>query len=123
MQRKMAFALKCTVLCFTVLWSLTAILRTIVVILMNPFAAFKKKTRNSEQNITYNFLKDFLPLATNFVPFIYSVPPACLLDPSLGTHEYVTANGIKFHYVAAGDRSKPLMLFLHGFPEVSNMGT
>ena len=52
--------------------------------------------------------------------FLFSVPPACLLDPSLGTHEYVTANGIKFHYVAAGDRSKPLMLFLHGFPEVSN---
>ena len=49
-----------------------------------------------------------------------TVPPACLLDPSLGTHEYVTANGIKFHYVAAGDPSKPLMLFLHGFPEVYN---
>ena len=47
-----------------------------------------------------------------------AVPPACLLDPSLGSHEYVTANGIKFHYVAAGDKSKPLMLFVHGFPEV-----
>ena len=50
-------------------------------------------------------------------PFI-AVPPDCLLDRSLGSHEYVTANGIKFHYVTAGDRSKPLMLFLHGFPEV-----
>ena len=49
------------------------------------------------------------------------VPPDCLLDRSLGSHEYVTANGIKFHYVTAGDRSKPLMLFLHGFPEVSIM--
>ena len=48
-----------------------------------------------------------------------AVPPDCLLDRSLGSHEYVTANGIKFHYVTAGDRSKPLMLFLHGFPEVS----
>ena len=47
-----------------------------------------------------------------------SVPPACLLDPSLGTHEYVTANGLKFHCVTAGDKSKPLMLFVHGFPEV-----
>ena len=46
------------------------------------------------------------------------VPPACLLDPSLGTHEYVTANGLKFHCVTAGDKSKPLMLFVHGFPEV-----
>ena len=48
-----------------------------------------------------------------------AVPPACLLDPSLGSHEYVTANGIKFHCVSAGDTSKPLMLLLHGFPEVS----
>lgn len=45
-------------------------------------------------------------------------PPQCLLDASLGQHEYVRANGIKFHYVTAGDKSKPLMLFLHGFPEV-----
>ena len=50
-----------------------------------------------------------------------AVPPDCLLDRSLGSHEYVTANGIKFHYVTAGDRSKPLMLFLHGFPEVWNI--
>ena len=49
----------------------------------------------------------------------HTVPPDCLLDRSLGSHEYVTANGIKFHYVTAGDRSKPLMLFLHGFPEAS----
>ena len=46
------------------------------------------------------------------------VPPACLLDPSLGSHEYVMANGLKFHCVSAGDKSKPLMLFVHGFPEV-----
>ena len=51
--------------------------------------------------------------------YFCAVPPDCLLDRSLGSHEYVTANGIKFHYVTAGDRSKPLMLFLHGFPEVS----
>ena len=50
--------------------------------------------------------------------YSFSVPPACLLDPSLGTHEYVRANGIKFHCVANGERSKQLMLFLHGFPEV-----
>ena len=47
-------------------------------------------------------------------------PPQCMLDESLGQHEYVRANGIKFHYVTSGDKSKPLMLFLHGFPEVKN---
>lgn len=31
------------------------------------------------------------------------------------THEYVTANGLKFHCARAGDGK--LMLFLHGFPE------
>ncbi|KAL5486626.1 hypothetical protein EMCRGX_G019130 [Ephydatia muelleri] len=45
------------------------------------------------------------------------VPPSCLLDTTLGTHHYVLANGIRFHYVSAGDDSKPLLLLLHGFPE------
>ncbi|XP_063228364.1 epoxide hydrolase 4-like [Bacillus rossius redtenbacheri] len=44
-------------------------------------------------------------------------PPPCLLDPAYGSHCYVTVNGIKIHYVEKGDKSKPLMLFLHGFPE------
>ena len=46
------------------------------------------------------------------------IPPECMLDASLGKHEYIRANGIKFHCVTSGDNSKPLMLFLHGFPEV-----
>ena len=31
------------------------------------------------------------------------------------THDFITTNGIKLHYVTQG--SGPLMLFLHGFPE------
>lgn len=51
--------------------------------------------------------------------FICIVQPEILQDSSYGTHKYITANGIKFHYVANGDEGKPLMLFIHGFPEVS----
>jgi len=43
--------------------------------------------------------------------------PACLLDPELGVHKYLTVNGIKVHYVEAGEADKPLLLFVHGFPE------
>ncbi|CAG4951296.1 unnamed protein product [Parnassius apollo] len=45
------------------------------------------------------------------------VPPANLTDPKYGVHKYVKANNIKLHYVESGDASKPLMLFLHGYPE------
>ncbi|XP_072941881.1 uncharacterized protein [Epargyreus clarus] len=44
-------------------------------------------------------------------------PPSCLTDPKYGMHKYIKANNIKLHYVESGDSSKPLMLFLHGFPE------
>ena len=53
---------------------------------------------------------------------ILPAPPSCLTDPDLGEHGYVkTASQVKFHYVAKGDPDKPLMLCLHGFPEVSKI--
>lgn len=33
----------------------------------------------------------------------------------IGTHEYIEANGIRFHYITEG--TGPLILLLHGFPE------
>jgi len=45
-----------------------------------------------------------------------TLPPAVLQDPAF-KHSYVKLKDVKLHYVEAGDRSKPLMLFIHGFPE------
>ncbi|XP_015609723.1 epoxide hydrolase 4 [Cephus cinctus] len=44
-------------------------------------------------------------------------PPLCLVDNNLGKHSYMKLKGIKFHYVEAGDKEKPLLLLLHGFPD------
>jgi len=46
-----------------------------------------------------------------------SFPPKCMVDPTLGVHKYATVNGVKIHYVEAGDPTKPLMLLVHGFPQ------
>ena len=92
-QRKMGVSFKLLAGLFTVLWGTVTVLRLIWEILRHPIRSFQRSKRD--------------------------VPPACLTDPALGRHEYITANGIKFHCVTLGERSKPLMLFLHGFPEVS----
>jgi len=43
-------------------------------------------------------------------------PPKALTSKEF-QHKYMTVNGIKIHYVEKGDPKKPLMLFVHGFPE------
>ncbi|XP_049837049.1 epoxide hydrolase 4-like [Schistocerca gregaria] len=44
-------------------------------------------------------------------------PPAVLSDPALGEHRYAQLKDLKIHYVEKGDKSHPLMLFVHGYPE------
>uniref|UniRef100_A0A0B7B8T7 AB hydrolase-1 domain-containing protein n=1 Tax=Arion vulgaris TaxID=1028688 RepID=A0A0B7B8T7_9EUPU len=43
--------------------------------------------------------------------------PACLDDPKHGTHGFLKLKDVSIHYVASGPENKPLMLFVHGFPE------
>lgn len=39
-------------------------------------------------------------------------------DRALGiTHHFAAVNGVRLHYAACGNASRPLMLFVHGFPE------
>ena len=45
------------------------------------------------------------------------LPPDILQNPKWGDHKYVQLPGLKMHYIQKGDISKPLMVFLHGFPE------
>lgn len=40
------------------------------------------------------------------------------MDPALGKHDFINVNGQRIHYVENGPRNAPLMLCLHGFPEV-----
>lgn len=47
-----------------------------------------------------------------------SKEPECLRDPELGSHEFVTLEDVTLHYVSAGSRDKPLVLLLHGFPDI-----
>lgn len=44
-------------------------------------------------------------------------PPACLRDPRYGQHKFTTVNGVRLHYVESGDPGKPLLLFVHGWPQ------
>ncbi|XP_064608920.1 epoxide hydrolase 1-like [Liolophura sinensis] len=43
--------------------------------------------------------------------------PECLEDPEYGEHRLAQVKDVHIHYVVAGNEGKPLMVFVHGFPE------
>ncbi|KAH6926472.1 hypothetical protein HPB50_018732 [Hyalomma asiaticum] len=43
--------------------------------------------------------------------------PACLRDPYLGGHDFVSIEDVTLHFVSSGNQEKPLVLLLHGFPD------
>ena len=44
--------------------------------------------------------------------------PAVCEDPDLGEHSYLSVNGVRLHCVSNGTEGAPLLLLLHGFPEI-----
>jgi len=64
-----------------------------------------------------------LPIFRIINQILYSFPASKELplppdDPKgRWSHAYLRSNGVKIHYVFAGQKGKPLMLMLHGFPE------
>ncbi|CAH0721525.1 unnamed protein product, partial [Brenthis ino] len=66
-------------------------------------------------HIIFNILKN--PFKNPWPTRLKLEPPVVLSDPKYGVHKYIKANSVKLHYVESGDPSKPLMLFIHGFPE------
>lgn len=52
-----------------------------------------------------------------FARTVRDVEPAELSDPKYGNHGYLHLEDVRIHYVSDGSTEKPLMLFLHGFPE------
>ncbi|XP_059061952.1 epoxide hydrolase 4-like [Achroia grisella] len=65
--------------------------------------------------LAFDYLKSFFRSSTSQKKKLE--PPSCLFDAKYGLHKYLKVNNVKLHYVESGDTSKPLMLFLHGFPE------
>ncbi|KAL7637217.1 UNVERIFIED_CONTAM: hypothetical protein RMT77_011929 [Armadillidium vulgare] len=66
--------------------------------------------------LTYYIILDGLNV---FKVKCIDVPPFIINDSRLGKHGYIQLKkqAVKLHYVEKGDRSNPLMLLLHGFPE------
>ncbi|XP_074650972.1 epoxide hydrolase 1-like [Tubulanus polymorphus] len=76
--------------CIGAFWSVFVCLHTCVRFIKNPTGLFRK--------VDHKKSKD-------------------LYDTTEWSHKYLKLNEVKIHYVEAGDAEKPLMLFVHGFPE------
>ncbi|MEO0476774.1 MAG: alpha/beta hydrolase [Planctomycetota bacterium] len=66
------------------------------------------------------------PVPGNRSPYAPATPPPCSFNRHGETeflegvemmHHFVEADGVKWHFVTAGDRSNPPLLFIHGLPE------
>ncbi|XP_053690199.1 epoxide hydrolase 3-like [Sabethes cyaneus] len=91
-------------------FKLTSFLQAIVIYAIGGFYALQFLLRT-----TLEILSD--PWPVNWSTKTRLFPPAILTDSKHGRHQYTKINGVRLHYVENGDREKPLMLFLHGFPE------
>jgi len=88
---------------------LKLLLRRVVVYIMSVYYGLK---------ILCNMVKLTCIHSYNYVFGSPTYPkPDSLSDPSLGDHGFIQLEQVKIHYVASGPEDKPLMLFLHGFPE------
>lgn len=66
------------------------------------------------------------PVPGHRSPYDPTTPPPCslnrhgeteFLEGVEMTHHFVEAEGVKWHFVTAGDRSNPALVFIHGLPE------
>jgi len=91
------------------------------ILILSPivlFVAYSLCMFYSSMMVLYLGLMFLTQFHTKFwIPKVRTSPPTCLTNSEYGEHKYIGVNGIKLHYVEKGDKSKPLMLFIHGFRE------
>ncbi|XP_045492507.1 epoxide hydrolase 1-like [Colias croceus] len=90
-----------------------------VITLLKHFVVSNALTLYYSMAIVIGFAVNYFknPFRNPWATKVRLEPPARLSDPKYGVHKYLKANNIILHYVENGDPSKPLMVFLHGYPE------
>lgn len=75
-----------------------------------PSAIIEKQGRNEvKRRVSYQELS-MLPLT------LLVLMQSTDIDAKV-EHGYADSNGVKIHYAALGDKTKPLIVFIHGFPD------